>query len=134
MPTTVIEFNAPNEADDLQLQAAEGIRLVETATPLTNEQQTKVDIESRKKSKKPKEHKAVGSVKRSVYQEYLKASGYPGFATYVRFREILCIVLREAESKLSVAKHASWRAAFFGVDQCVAQIVVAAQQASRTER
>lgn len=53
------------------------------ASLLTPQEQRELTRNSSKKSKKAKEARAVGSVNRKVYKEYIKANGYPGVIAYL---------------------------------------------------
>lgn len=53
------------------------------ASMLTTQEQRTLTRESSRKPKKAKEHRAIGSVDRKVYKEYVKANGVSGVVLYV---------------------------------------------------
>ena len=58
--------------------------LTRRASLLTAQEQRKLTRESSRKPRKAKEHRAIGSVNRKVYKEYIKANGVSGVILYVR--------------------------------------------------
>ena len=57
--------------------------LTRRASRLDPSEQRLLDRKAARTSKKPKEHRAVGSVERKVYSEYIKANGVVGVVLYL---------------------------------------------------
>lgn len=72
---------APEPKEKPRKRANSG--MTRRASVLSPEEQRTLQRETPKKPKRSKEHRAVGSVDKKVYTEYIKANGVAGVIAYV---------------------------------------------------